>query len=116
MGHRRGAAMQSAGLAGVLTIALMMAVPASEAEALAPDPAVVCGAHVPEENCAAGKELVRWVLQRNGARVENWRWVLVARDDWRALTTFYRVPERVPGFTNLPTHTTYLEDVTYALD
>jgi hypothetical protein len=79
-------------------------------------PVVTCGAHLPQENCAAGKDVVRWVLWRSGGGVERWRWVLVAHDDWEELTRFYGVPSRVPGFTHLDTRTTYLDDVTYALD
>jgi hypothetical protein len=102
-------------LIGLLTVSLGLAVASSQAE-LSGSPIVVCGQHVPAENCAAGKDIVTWALQRSGAGVEGWRWVLVAREDWEALASFYKVPARVPGFTNLPTRTTYLEDVIYALN
>jgi len=97
-------------------IALAAAILACPVSSLAAAPFITCTPALRDENCEVGKKMVGDILRQFGIEVQEWRWVLVARDNWPQAAAAMGAQARWPGFTILTTRTTYLEDPSGTID
>ena len=76
---------------------------------------VLCGAGYKDADCDFLTRALRLNLEQLHLRIPGWRWVVVRRSGWDEVARSFGIDPKIPAFSSLGIHTTYLDDSLFSL-
>ncbi len=76
---------------------------------------VLCGTGYKESDCQLLSGTLRLSLEQLRLSIPGWRWVVVSRSRWDEVAKSFGIDPKIPAFSSLGIHTTYLDDSLFSL-
>lgn len=80
-----------------------------------PKPNLLCGTGYKDSDCQLLTGALRLNLEQLRLTIPGWRWVVVSRSRWDEVATSFGIDPKIPAFSSLAIHTTYLDDSLFSL-